>query len=101
MDMHLKNNLKRGKKTITKERSWAWPPSWIKLVNMSSKLDDVGYKYIILCLQTHEQGVININTYCLQMLKNFRLTQRRTINSKLKYVLSLALAIHANCHLYL
>ena len=73
--MHLKNNLKRGKKTKKeKERSWAWPPSWIKLVNMSSKLDDVGYKYIILCLQTHEQGVINISTYCLQMLKNFRYT---------------------------
>ena len=66
MDMHLKNNFKRGKKTKKeKERSWAWPPSWMKLVNMSSKLDDMGYKYTILCLQTHELWVINISSNCL------------------------------------
>ena len=77
MDMHLKNNFKRGKKNKNKRKklgSQAWPPSWMKLVNMSSKLDDVGYKYIILCLQTHEQWVINISSNCLRMIKIFRYT---------------------------
>ena len=43
-------------------------------MNMSSKLDDVSSKYIILCLQTHEQWVINISSYCLRMIKIFRYT---------------------------